>query len=219
MATSKSGDIGYRVEDELIFDPRVDSSGIRVENVDGTVALNGTVPSYPQYLAAATAARRVRGVKRVHNHLKVVLPPGDYRDDALLTTAANNALGLNLTVPDTVEAAASNGNVTLTGIVSYGYQRAAAETAVAALTGARGIKDKIEVEYETEPADVTLTVGRALARSALVPDDSDVAAVTIGNTVRLAGHVRTAAEHDAVVGAAWMANGVYAVIDDLEVTG
>ena len=32
-------------------------------------------------------------------------------------------------------------------------------------------------------------------------------------------HVRTAAEHDAVVGAAWMANGVYAVIDELQVTG
>jgi len=219
MATSKSRDIGYRVEDELIFDPRVDAAGIRVENLEGTVALNGTVPSYPQYLAAATAARRVRGVRRVHNHLRVALPPEDYRDDAVLTTAANNALGLNLTVPDTVEATARNGDITLTGIVSYGFQRAAAETAVGAVTGARGIRNKIEVEYETEPADVTLMVGQALARSALVPDGSDVAAVTLGNTVRLAGHVRTAAEHDAVVGAAWMANGVYAVIDELEVTG
>jgi hypothetical protein len=32
-------------------------------------------------------------------------------------------------------------------------------------------------------------------------------------------HVRTAAEHDAVVGATWMADGVYAVIDGLHVTG
>ena len=40
------------------------------------------------------------GVKNVHNHLAVVLPDEDNRDDAMLTTAANNALTLNVTVPD-----------------------------------------------------------------------------------------------------------------------
>jgi len=38
------------------------------------VALNGTVPNYPQYLAAVAAAQRVAGVKDVHNHLAVELP-------------------------------------------------------------------------------------------------------------------------------------------------
>ena len=61
-------------------------------NVNGEVALNGTVPSFPQYLEAAAAAQRVGGVKNVHNHLEVVLPAGDFRDDAMLTTMANNAL-------------------------------------------------------------------------------------------------------------------------------
>jgi osmotically-inducible protein OsmY len=46
-----------------------------------------------------------------------------------------------------------------------------------------------------------------------------VAVDTEGNTVTLAGHVRTWAEHDAVVEAAWMAVGVYDVLDDLYVTG
>jgi len=35
----------------------------------------------------------------------------------------------------------------------------------------------------------------------------------------LTGHVRTWAEHDAVIDAAWMAAGVYDVIDNLLVTG
>ena len=35
----------------------------------------------------------------------------------------------------------------------------------------------------------------------------------------LSGHVRTRAEHDAVVGAAWMAGGVFKVRNDLNVTG
>lgn len=75
------------------------------------MALNGTVPSYPQYLEAAAAAQRVDGVKNVHNHLEVMLPPGSQRDDAMLTTAANNALAANITVPHGVEANAYDGNV------------------------------------------------------------------------------------------------------------
>ena len=47
----------------------------------------------------------------MHNHLEVVLPQGDYRDDATLTTTANNALMLNVTVPDGVEATAKNGSL------------------------------------------------------------------------------------------------------------
>ena len=106
-------------------------SDITVKNINGEVALNGTVPNFPQYLEAAAAARRVSGVKDVHNHLEVVLPPGDYRDDVTLTTMANNALTLNVAVPDGVEAMAKNGNLTLTGTVSYGAERTAAEDAVA----------------------------------------------------------------------------------------
>jgi osmotically-inducible protein OsmY len=161
---TKTQDIRDAVELEVSYDPLVDMSDITVKNLNGEVALNGTVPSFPQYLEAAAAARRVSGVKNVHNHLEVVLPTGDYRDDPTLTTAANNALTLN-------------------------------------------------------PVDVTVYVQDALDRYALIRDDSDVTVDTDGNTVTLSGHVRTWAEHDAVVAAAWMPVGVYFVSDDLYVTG
>jgi osmotically-inducible protein OsmY len=215
----KTKDIREAVEAELKFDPLVDDTDIDVVNVNGDVALNGTVPSYPQYLEAAAAAQRVSGVKNVHNHLEVVLPPGDYRDDAMLTTAANNALSANITVPDGVEATAYDGNVELTGTVKHGPQRAAAELAVAGLTGVRHIRDDIEIGYDADPADVAAGVQDALDRYALVNDDSDVGVYTSANTVTLTGHVRTWAEHDAVVGAAWMASGVSDVRDDLDITG
>ena len=112
----KIKDIRAAVEDELSFDPLVDAADITVRNMGGDVALTGTVPSYPQYLEAAAAARRVARVTSVHNHLEVVLPPS-------------------------------------------------------------------------------------------------------GCTVTLTGHVRNWAEHDAVVAAAWMANGVSDVRDELSVTG
>ena len=77
----------------------------------------------------------------VHNHLEVALPEGDYRDDVKLATAANNALAGNVTVPDSAEATAEDGNITLTGTVSYGSEREAAEAAVAGLTGVRNVFD------------------------------------------------------------------------------
>jgi osmotically-inducible protein OsmY len=216
---SQTKDIRNSVEDELNYDPLVDPSNVTVKNINGEVALNGTVPSYPQYVEAAAAARRVAGVKNVQNHLEVVLAPGDYRDDPTLTTAANNALTLNITVPDGVEATAKNGNLTLAGTVSNGTELAAAEQAVAGLTGVRNVRNDIEISTDADPIDVTLSVRDALDRYALIPDDSDVAVDANGNTVTLTGHVRTWAEHDAVVDAAWRAIGVYDVRDDLYVTG
>ena len=215
----KTQDIREAVEAELRYDPLIDPADISVMNINGDVALNGTVPSYPQYLEAAAAAQRVTGVKNVHNHLEVVLSDDDYRDDAMLTTSANNALTLNITVPDGVEATAVDGNVTLTGVVAYGKQREAAELAVSGLTGVRNVRDDIDISNDADPVDVTVLVQAALDRNALIADDSDVVADTKGNSVTLTGHVRTWAEHDAAVSAAWMADGVFEVRDDLAITG
>jgi len=215
----KNTDIRQAVEAELSSDPLVDATDITVENINGDVALDGTVANYPQYLEAAEAACRVAGVTNVHNHLEVVLPPGDVRDDAMLTTAANDALAANVMVPAAVKATARNGNLTLTGMVQYGSQRAAAERAVRGLPGLRGIRNHIEVTFDVDPADVRQLVTEALERNALVPDDSDVVASTSGSTVTLIGHVRTKAERSAAVGAAWMGHGVEVVVDELEVTG
>ncbi len=218
---SSTKDIREAVEAELTFDPLVDETDITVKNINGDVALNGTVPSYPQYLEAAAAAQRVAGVKHVHNHLSVMLPAGDSRDDAQLTTAANNALLWDVTVPTGVEATARDGNLTLTGTVNFGSQRSAAELAVSGLTGVRNVKNEIVINFDddADAGDVTVLVQDALDRNALIVDDSDVLIDAAGNTVTLTGHVRTWAEHDAVVDAAWMASGVYDIIDNLVITG
>jgi osmotically-inducible protein OsmY len=216
---SSTKDIHEAVEAELTFDSLIDATDITVKNINGDVALNGTVPSYPQYLDAAAAAQRVAGVKHVHNHLSVELPTGDYRDDAQLATAANNALTWDVTVPSGIDAVARDGNLTLTGTVNFGSQRTAAELAVSGLIGVRNVKDEIAINFSADPGDVTVLVQDALDRNALIMDDSDVVVDTVGNTVTLTGHVRTWAEHDAMIDAAWMASGVYYVIDDLVITG
>jgi osmotically-inducible protein OsmY len=53
----------------------------------------------------------------------------------------------------------------------------------------------------------------------LISDDSEVMVNTEGHGVTLQGHVRTWAEHDAAIGAAWRASGVFDVRDRLVVTG
>jgi osmotically-inducible protein OsmY len=126
---------------------------------------------------------------------------------------------VSVTVPDGVEAAARHGVITLTGTVRYGYQRTAAETTVAALTGVRNVKDDTDVWWDADPVDVTIAMQEALDRNALIPDDSDVVVETDENTVTLTGHVRSWAEHDAVLDATWMTPAVYDVDDRLVVTG
>ena len=215
----KVKDIREAVEEELGHDRLLDAAGITVRNLDGSVALTGTVPSYPQYLEAAEAARRVAGVTRVHNHLEVVLAPEDYRDDAVLTTAANNALAASAAVPEGVEATADHGNLTLTGAVKYLSQRADAESAVSGLAGVRNVKDEIQLVFDVDSADVNRLVTEALDSHRVPPDDSRVVARASGNTVMLGGRVRTRAQRDAIVAAAWQGHAVMAVIDELEITG
>ncbi len=118
-----------------------------------------------------------------------------------------------------MEATAEDGNITLTGTVSYGTERAAAEAADAGLIGVRNVGNDIDIAYAADPVDVDLHIREALDRAALVPDGSDVGADTKDNIITLTGHVRTWAEHDAVVDAAWMAVGVIDVRDNLQVTG
>jgi osmotically-inducible protein OsmY len=219
QAAQMSKDIREAVQKELNFDPSVDTSGISVKNMNGDVALNGSVPSYPQYLNAAAAAKRVHGVTRVHNHLMVDLPMADYRDDPMLTTAANNALALTVTVPGTVEASASDGNVWLTGMVGNRFQRDEAERAVAGLTGVRGIADDIEIFTDIQAEDVTELVEDALFRYGLLPGDSDIQVGASDGTITLTGSVLNWTEHDAVIDAAWRGTGVKNVRDDLVVTG
>ncbi len=219
-AIANAQEIRDSVKAELKYDSGIDSADITVKNMSGDVALNGTVPSYPQYLRAAAAARRVQGVTSVHNHLMVDLPPGSYRDDIQLTTAANNALAQNVTLPNTLEAAADAGDVWLTGWVGNGAQRNDAEMTIAPLIGVRGIIDDITVVHDgAGTADTTERVSEALQRYAVFNDDSAVNVQAESGTITLSGRVSTWEEHDAAIQAAWMGQGVQEVRDQMAVTG
>jgi osmotically-inducible protein OsmY len=110
-------------------------------NIGGHVNLTGTVPSYPQYMQAAAADRRVAGVIT----LEVVLPERDRRDDVKLATAANNALATNVTVPESVEALAGDGIITLTGHVRTWAEHDAVLVAALMARGVIDVCDDLQV--------------------------------------------------------------------------
>ena len=108
-------------------------------------------------------ASRVAGVKHVRNHLVVALPPGDHRDDSTLTAMANNALTLGHTVAAGVQATAKSGDITLTGAVRCGAERAAAEAMIADLTGVRSVTNGIQIRDDADPLLVSPDATRASA--------------------------------------------------------
>ena len=110
---------------------------------------------------------------------------------------------LAVTVPDGVEATARDGNIQLAGTVSFGYQRDAAELAVAGLTGVRNLRDDIDITGEADPVDVTMQVPDALNRYSLVPDDSDVAVDAKGHGD--AHRPPRPAAHSSASAGSWMA--------------
>jgi osmotically-inducible protein OsmY len=141
----KSNDIRAAVIDDLMFDPDVDASDIRVAEMNGDVVLTGRVPSYPQYVQAAAVAARAADVRCVRNDLQVALPPGVHRDDLTLAAMASDALTLGGSVPEGVEVTAKDGDITLTGSVRTGTEREAAEVMVAELTGVRRVRNDIQI--------------------------------------------------------------------------
>ena len=64
---------------------------------------------------------------------------------------------------------------------------------------------------------LTAAANNALAASAAVPEG--VEATARNSNLTLIGHVRTEAQRDAVVRAAWRRHAVVAVVDQIEITG
>jgi osmotically-inducible protein OsmY len=210
------GELIEDVTNELLFDPRIsDPDTIAVAAANGVVTLRGTVGSFIQKRAAAKAARRVHGASAVNNELSVRLMTEGRRSDADIRAAALQVLMLDGLVPaERIDVQVRDGWLTLTGSVSWQYQRDAADEDVAPLLGLVDIDDQIVVESEASATDVADRINEAFARNAELYGSS-IDVFSDEGTVTLAGSVTTWAQHDEAVDAAWSAPGVSNVRDDL----
>jgi osmotically-inducible protein OsmY len=205
------------VMEALRWEPSVTASDISVAAHDGVVTLSGSVPYYAQKWAAEGATQRVEGVKAIAEGLEVNLSGVHKRKDTDIAQAIVSALAWHVWVPSTVQATVENGWVTLTGSVTWGFERSAAETAVRYLSGVKGVSNNISLKPTVQPNSVKDAIEKALKRDAEI----DAAHITVkadGSKVTLTGTISSWTERGQASSAAWNAPGVTEVENDLVVS-
>jgi len=206
------------VVEELMWDARVEASNILViTDADGVVTLMGDVPSHIGKVAAERAVKRLRGVKAVANELNVVLAPEFQRDDSAIARAALNALSSTRAGPqDQVRVTVDHGRVTLDGEVKSHEQKREAEEAVRPLVGVTGLVSRIAIVPDVEPIALQQKIEMLFRRRAWT-DAEKLRVKVAGGRITLRGTVRSWAEREEAVEAAWSTPGVREVDDLLEV--
>lgn len=204
---------------ELRWDPEVDPAGIGVAVSEGIVTLTGFVPSYGAKVAAEKAVSRVAGVRGLAEELVVHLGADHARDDASLARQILDTLDDHAALSGTsIQVKVSAAAVTLSGSVSWRFQRETAAKAITHIHGIRSIANLIEVHNPVSVLDVRDGIEAAFLRMA----DLDIGAVAVavdGSRVILTGSVHSLYEANIARAAAWASPGVTDVEDRIRVLG
>jgi osmotically-inducible protein OsmY len=216
VSTKTAANLQHDILDEFDWDPLIESNEVGVQVDDGIITLTGTVESYTKKWAAERAAFRVAGVRAVANDLSVHTKAT--RTDTDIAKAAALALEANMLLPhDKIDVTVNNAKITLSGEVSWEYQRKGAAASVRHLAGVRDVINLVRIKQPLPSAlDVKMGIERALVRAAEI--DADMIHVFSENgTIRLTGKVRSWAEKQAAANAAWRAKGVTDVVNEIEI--
>jgi osmotically-inducible protein OsmY len=210
-------DLQAYVSDELLYTPSVDTN-LTVTVDDGVVTLTGDVASLPERLAARRAAERVRGVKLVADKVVVRSAGASGATDTDLAGAASYMLSWSVDVPpNAVTVEIRDRTLTLSGAVTWDFQREAAMRAVSYIRGIAGVTNKISIIEHPGVSVMQDAVEAAIRRNA--PLDAEAITIEVnGHELTLRGTVRSSTERQQAEQAAWAAAGVTSVKNDLFIT-
>lgn len=190
------------VEAELEWTPDVDAAGIGVAVDEGVVSLSGEVHDHVERVTANAAALRVRDVTAVVNGLNVHPNSESSISPTDIGKEVDRALRSTVNVPDTIKAEIDGHAVTLTGQVTWDFERRAAKRAVRYLRGVYSVADRITLTPRASSVDTAEHITSAIDRNAQL-EAKAIKVVAAGDTVTLSGTVRSWAERRQADLAAW----------------
>ena len=182
---------------KLESDPRIDSNKITVRVKDGIVTLTGHVKHFYQKGYIEDDVKSVVGVLGIAEELEVDLLGSKPPDDADLVRAVLDSLGRDVMFSENkhnFQVIVEKGVVTLTGQVTYRFQKDRAFENVRYIKGVKAIINKISVKPLIKPSYVKEQITDNFVRSARL-DAEDIKVEVDGAVVTLRGNVHSWFEH------------------------
>jgi len=203
---------------ELSWEPSINSEQIGVEVKDGIVTLAGHVGSYAEKIDAERATMRVSGVKALAVEMDVKLAGSSTRNDADIARSVESVLQWTTYLPkDAVKIMVEGGFVTLSGEVTWEFQRNAAVNAVRYLLGVKGVSDQLLIKPKLSAPVVKADIEAALKRRAQ-KNANEITVSVQGTDVTLSGKAHSWSERELATHTAWGSPGVRKVVDNITLT-
>jgi osmotically-inducible protein OsmY len=204
-------DIYLDIQEKLNFEPGIHSELVTFAVHNGIVTVNGDVPSYAEKHFIKRAIRRVSGVKAVVDEVSVRPKPSYLPNDIQIAQSAVNILEWDATLPqDKIKISVEKGRVTLTGEVSWNYQRVQAERDIRYISGVVAIDNQLIIVPPTpiaSEAEVHEKIKHEFERHALL-DAQKIQVEINDSTITLRGQVQSWAEAKEASQVAWSIPGV-----------
>lgn len=197
---------------ELHWEPIIHAAQIKVVAKNGIATLSGSVPNFAEKLAAEKAAQRVEGVKAITEELVVEVSEFHRRKDTEIAKSVVDVLRWHVLIPSEVKVVVENGCVTLSGEVTWAFQRHSAEDAIRYQWGVKNVVNNITLLPSIKSSAVKSELEQALkANSEPVCEHNKIH--DDGGAVTLAGPI----DKKIAKKAAWMRPGTTGAETDMVV--
>jgi len=203
------------VQDAIKWQPLLNAAEIGVTAKDGVVSLSGVVDTYAKKTEAEDAAKNVAGVTALVENIEVRYPSSFSKTNAEIANEVLAELKARWDVPqDKVNVKVEAGWITLSGEVSWNYQKEAAKDAIKSLMGIIGVANNITIKSESMESVNKAEIESALKRHWSAYDD-DIRVQASGHKATLTGTVYSLYEKEEAGRIAWNAPGVWSVDNQL----
>lgn len=208
------GEIRTELESELRWQPGLNALDIAVLVTEGCATLSGHARSLAEKLQAENAIKRVPGVLAVVNGICVCDGEQTLSDPEVARTALRALRAQLPCVLESIKLVVSAGQVLLEGNARWHFLVEQAAGIISQVPGVTRVIDAVCIQRDAQSEQVRDKIVAALARSAQV-DGNAVNVTSEEGTVTLSGRVRSLAECEETLRAAWSTPGVVRVNNEI----